>query len=332
MPYRVIRLLAYAPLLSCLVSSGWLAQANDTAAQLSVGGLTFTRTDAISIEFEHLTISPAMVRVRYRFRNRTAKDILLTVAFPLPDRVLSEERDSDNAIPVPDSPNFVGFETRIEGIPASFTVDQRALFKGRDITNELQTLGLAVQPNSDFADQVRMLPALSRDQLTESGLIGDDGEPNWTVRTRFVRQQTFPARRIVNVEHQYHTSLGGSAYTGLLKEYRNRTLVHYRRQYCVDNTFLSSVDRAIARYGAKELHESFMTYVLSTGANWAGPIREFVLVVDKGSPAALVSFCGENVRKVSPTTFMMTKKNFTPTRNLNVLIIGREIDLSNDKP
>ena len=51
--------------------------------------------------------------------------------------------------------------------------------------------------------------------------------------------------------------------------------------------------------------------------------RAFRLVVDKGSPDALVSFCGEGVRKIAPTQFEMRKDNFTPTRDLDVLILAR---------
>ena len=38
------------------------------------------------------------------------------------------------------------------------------------------------------------------------------------------------------------------------------------------------------------------------------PIGRFRLVVDKGAPGNLVSFCGEGVRKISPTRFEMSVK------------------------
>ena len=62
-------------------------------------------------------------------------------------------------------------------------------------------------------------------------------------------------------------------------------------------------------------------YILTTGANWAKPIGDFRLVVDKGKPGNLVSFCGEGVRKISPTQFEMRKRNWRPTRDLEVLIL-----------
>jgi len=63
--------------------------------------------------------------------------------------------------------------------------------------------------------------------------------------------------------------------------------------------------------------------VLTTGANWAGPIGDFRLTVDKGEPDSLVSFCADGVKKIGPTTFEVRHANFTPIRDLNVLILYR---------
>jgi hypothetical protein len=40
--------------------------------------------------------------------------------------------------------------------------------------------------------------------------------------------------------------------------------------------------------------------VLVTEANWKAPIGDFHMVIDKGAPANLVSFCGTGVRKTGP--------------------------------
>jgi len=67
--------------------------------------------------------------------------------------------------------------------------------------------------------------------------------------------------------------------------------------------------------------ESWISYVLTTGANWGGPIKHFKLTVDKGSPKNYVSFCGEGVRKVGPTTFEMTAEDFYPQKDLDFLLL-----------
>ena len=55
----------------------------------------------------------------------------------------------------------------------------------------------------------------------------------------------------------------------------------------------------------------------------AGPIGNFRLVVDKGDANNLVSFCSDGVKKIGPTQFEMRKSDFTPERNLYVLILKR---------
>jgi hypothetical protein len=62
-----------------------------------------------------------------------------------------------------------------------------------------------------------------------------------------------------------------------------------------------------------------VSYILTTANNWSGPIGKFRLVVDKGDSDAIVSFCGENVRKISPTEFEMTA-DYVPLRELDILI------------
>ena len=69
-------------------------RANDSAAELSIGGLQFLRSNTIAIESEDLRISLDRVQVRYQFVNTSDKPVTLTVAFPLPDIDLSEERVS----------------------------------------------------------------------------------------------------------------------------------------------------------------------------------------------------------------------------------------------
>jgi hypothetical protein len=61
------------------------ARANDSTAEIALGGLTFTKSDAISMDSEDLYISRDRVRVKYRFTNTTDAPIDALVAFPLPE-------------------------------------------------------------------------------------------------------------------------------------------------------------------------------------------------------------------------------------------------------
>ena len=56
------------------------------------------------------------------------------------------------------------------------------------------------------------------------------------------------------------------------------------------------------------------------------------MIVDKGDPQTLVSFCGDGVKKIGPTTFEMTAKNYTPQRDIDVLFIETLLELLNRRP
>ena len=44
-------------------------------------------------------------------------------------------------------------------------------------------------------------------------------------------------------------------------------------------------------------------------------------MVDKGDEDNLVSFCGDDVKKIGPTTFEMHKTDFYPEKDLDILIL-----------
>jgi hypothetical protein len=144
--------------------------------------------------------------------------------------------------------------------------------------------------------------------------------------TKYCWQQTFPARSELVIEHRYQPSIGRTVQTRFgdpqaAKEDRYRELL---KTYCVDRDLLATLERARPAAGAegrRPYADSTIHYTLTTGANWAGPIRDFRLVVDKGDPDHLVSFCGEGVKKFGPTQFEMRKTNFTPKADLFVLIL-----------
>jgi hypothetical protein len=92
----------------------------------------------------------------------------------------------------------------------------------------------------------------------------------------------------------------------------------------LDDAFLSAAARAqksIQRREGATLMERRVGYILSTGANWAGPIRDFRLIVDKGSDRNLVSLCGQNVKKISATSFEMRATDYWPEGNIELLIL-----------
>ena len=309
---------------------------NDSAAELSIGGLRFTRTSEITIDSEELRISMDRVNVRYQFNNISGKPVTLTVAFPLPDIDLSEAENI--ALPSNDPVNFVDFETKIDGVPAKFSINQRALVGDKDVTSILSRLKLPLLPIGSREVRLQDLPASTRDELVSGGLLlpagtSDSGRPNysfgWIVKTSAVRQQTFPLDHSVTVEHRYRPSVGSSFDTILRKPLRqNKALAgevaRYRTEFCVSDSFLAAVDKlAGVNPNKSAIQERRISYVLNTGANWAAPIKNFKLTIDPGAADRLVSFCNGGLKATAPNTLEFTATDFKPNADLKILFVGR---------
>lgn len=333
----------FAALLATCAAVSWdsgasPSRANDTSAELAVGGLVFIKNAEVSIESEDLTITPDTVTVRYVFINQSPSPVTLTVAFPLPDIDLAD--GANLAFPAGDPVNFVGFATKVDGKPINFTINQRAMLDNKDVTARLREMGIALLPIGAQQLKINELPAPTRDRAVTAGLLVQSGtndkgvplyEPTWTLKTSVVRQQTFPPGKPVSVEHRYRTSVGMSFDTVLRQGLRQKKALEsevqrYKTNYCILDDFLKSIDKLAGPDEANKakIMERRISYVLKTGANWAGPIKNFHLVVDKGQPDRIVSFCGDGVKKISATAFEMRASDFTPTRDLNIIIVGRK--------
>ena len=314
--------------------TGPAACANDTAAEAPLGGLTFTKSNTISMESEDLYISRDLVRVHYRFINKTDAPIDTLVAFPLPD-IPPETREED----LPDymlvAMSDLKFKTSVDGQPLALQRVEQAFFKGRDVSARLLALGIPLNRFAEgFDAAINRLPNAERGRLIADGLIRDDGfsEPIWTglwtLRTTLTRHQTFPPQKAITVEHAYVPMAGGTVGARFDPQYRTQVspsdFAEMRRKYCIDDDWLRSIDkklRSLKKGDNSRYNEVWLGYVLKTGANWRGPIGDFHLVIDKGKPDSDVSFCAEGVKKISPTQFEVRRSNFTPNNDLDILII-----------
>jgi hypothetical protein len=314
------------------------ALANDSTAQLATGGLIFVHNDDVEMRSEDLFISAGEVKVRYRFFNKTDRDVRVLIAFPMPE--IKAEQEVTLALPSDDPVNTLAFSTLVNGQPVKTQVEQRVMAAGIDRTQYLRDLGLPLAPHLGTTnDALDRLPREKWDDLVRLGLaeIGeyDVGKgpqkhlsARWALHTTFYWEQVFPAKTETVIEHRYKPSVGETAGTALggRNIEREGWFKAYERKYCLDKSFHAAVARA--RQAAPEdngapFSEERIDYILKTGANWSGPIGEFRLVVDKGHPDNLVSFCGQGVKKISPTQFEMVKKNFRPEGNLSVLILKK---------
>jgi hypothetical protein len=306
------------------------ALGNDSEAAINLGGIELVQNQVVSMDSEDLYISKEQVRVRYRYTNHSDKDLELTIAFPLPPiRAADEEFYGDQGIP-----DFtkLEFHTEVDGRPVKFQLMKRAEVKGKDVTERLTQRGWPLDWVTGSGDQpafvARLTPAQKSTAVAE-GLLrkAENGEhfPNWDVYTHVTRKQNFPAHRAVDVTHRYAPMIGGSV-AGSLEPGVRQAFPGNIRQYCVDKAFLAAFDKKLAARRKDEsvpmaYSETWIGYVLSSGRNWRGPIGDFRLVVDKGKPENMVSFCMAGVKKIAPTQFEVRRKNFEPKGDLEVLIV-----------
>lgn len=310
------------------------AAANDSVASMGAGGLVLERTDGIEMRSEDLYVSAREIRVRYRFYNRTARDIATLVAFPMPE--LKGGIENDVAL---EDPLRMPFTTTVNGRRVATNVEQKAMLNGVDHSGLIRGLGLPLTPRGEATiAALGTLPQPQVDMLVEMGLVEDRSwtdagvrhlelVPLWTLKTTHYWTQVFPAGRELDVRHRYAPAIGGSA-GSLFGDPAMAGSENHNEQatrYCTDDAFWNGARRMRAR--GLYLSETWVDYILTTGANWAEPIGEFRLVVDKGSSRNLVSFCGEGVRKIGPTQFEIRRRNYTPAQDLSVLILtGTRID------
>ena len=328
------RLIILSSLLAALATP---SRANDSSAALSTGGLTLTRNDVIEMDSEDLFISKQAIRVAYRFRNPTAATVTTLVAFPMPDIDVSGPEENV-AIPTEDPANFLDFRTRANGAPVVAQVEQKVFAGGVERTALLRDWGVPLNPHLRATGEA--LDRLSDDRKAQALKEGfaekeeyDAGKgwethlgPRWTLKTTWFWEQSFPPGETL-IEHAYTPSVGGSTGTSIAgPEWgKDEDSAAMTKRFCLDADFVASVERSrrAAKADYAPLAEDRISYVLKTGANWAKPIRAFRLVVDKGLPENLISLCAPGIRKTSPTQFEWRRENFTPDRDLDVLILKK---------
>ena len=328
--------------------AGAPALANDTTAELAAGGLEFVRNPVVEMRSEQLFVSTKEVRVTYHFFNTSDRPVTNLVAFPMPD-ITVDNPDWNVVVPTDDPVNFLAFSTQANGQPVTTQVQQKASAMGVDRTAMLQSLGLPLAPQLKATyDALDALPKDKWQELIDLGMAETyeygttaDGkmtthlEPRWTLSTTYYWQQTFPPKQEVVIEHRYKPSVGASVGTEVgyqpvktdpqFAADLKRQLAAYTAKYCMDASFIAAAtqaqQKAKQKGGDTLLGEKRIDYILKTGANWDGPIKDFTLTIDKGDPDNLLSFCGTGVKKLSPTQFQVHYTDYDPASDLAILIL-----------
>jgi hypothetical protein len=314
--------------------------ANETALELSTGGLVFVRNENLDMLWEDLAISPSEISIRYRIFNKSENEVPVLIVFPMPD-IHVETPDDSFAVPTDDPVNLLAFSVSVNGEPVSPAVEQRVIAAGLDRTEFLRNLEIPLAPHLASTNQVLdRLPPEKWDDLRRIGLAEveeyDSGggmkkhlAARWTLQTTFFWQQNFAPRVETLIEHRYKPSLGAFPQTqlGSPNEAKEPWYDDYKERYCFNYEFLAALERARKAAESKfgtPYAEQRIEFAHKTWANGLGtPVKEFRLTVDKGSPDNLVSFCGEEAKKISETESQVFKSDYRPDGNFGVLFLKK---------
>lgn len=333
-------------LLALIAAPAW---ANDGFGGLSATGLTFGQTEAVSMEEERLFIGIDRIAVDYVFRNLTDQDVTGEVIFPLPPIHVGMLLESSFNMPEdPDRKNLVNFTATVDGQPVAVKIGRIAVIEpqteeywvpsslqydtpGRDVTADLERLGLPLSLNPDkILGALLGLDEAKRAEVTALGLAEyyGDGQstyvyPMWSVALRYHWTQTFPAGKTLAISHAYENRSPGGLFTWSHppEEYQDYLV----DQYCIDEGTSNALARVLEQPPVDgEVYSMGLSwniaYILRTANSWAGPIKRFTLTVDKGDPGNIVSLCADGIKKTGPTTFVMEKTDYTPDRDLHILV------------
>ena len=318
-------------LLLTILCLPFIAQANDSTGTVSTGGVEYIKNEHIAMQKENLFISQDKIKVEYEYRNLTDKDITETVLFPLPEVILHDYGDfahtqslinsfkiyaNDKEIKPTTHVRAFFYETKNAGN------EEKKELVSHDVTDILRACGLTeeelMEPwlrKSDSANKKILKcqdPRLAKYSYKD---FEDSQDITWGGQIIYSWQQTFKANSITQIQHEYTPLVGGGL--GLPE------LVNYKKfadTFCIDPAFKKSVK---AKSQGIYYHE--LGYILKTGANWAKPIADFTLTIERPKDQ-IVSFCWKGkgeVKKVlqndKVVQYQVKEKDFLPQHDLEVL-------------
>lgn len=305
----------------CVASS---VVANDSTGYVGTGGIEYLKNKNIAMQSEDLFISKKLIQVDYQFKNLSQRDITETVLFPLPKAQNYIEHDFADVNGLVES-----FKVTVNGKALKPKAHVRAFLPSNaneynqdenfqaDVTSALLKCGLTEQElmlpwrEEDSDNDVKVgqkIKACQNPKVQKLLSLQDSDYVRWQSQVIYSWQQTFKANTITLVSHQYQPLVGGSV--SLYPD-------EYNHQFCMDQNFKQGLKKAQSQNASF----SALSYILTTGANWAKPIQNFKLTIER-EPNELVSFCWKgHVKKISSTQFQMAEKNFIPKQDLDVIFV-----------
>ncbi|MCO6504356.1 MAG: DUF4424 family protein [Snodgrassella sp.] len=303
-----------------IVFFSFVATANDSTGYASTGGINYIKNHHISMETEDLYISKDKINVAYQFKNLTNRDITETILFPFP---ALDGMDGDFA----DTEGLLNsFQVKVNGkaikpkrhVNIFFPPKNKAGSKPIDVTVALAACGVSEKLllnswklNDDISEKIAVCPNQELQKLLK---YYDDWESEWKIQITYSWQQTFKANAITRVEHHYRPLVGGGINT--IQDLNGQL----KKNFCIDKNFTQKVFRLHDKADRTPLILTReLSYILTTGANWAKPIGRFTLTIER-KPNEVVSLCWDkSLKKINATQFRAVKTNFIPQHDIDIV-------------
>jgi Domain of unknown function (DUF4424) len=340
---------------SLLLGGVFSASANDTFVHESAGNLMFVQTNSVAIQRERLVIGPPIqpnpaftatipIHVEYELENASGAPVKARIGFPsaacsLGDYINAKHMTflSGSAATCPKEPKMnlvVDGGQMIGQWGFVFLRDRAPLGNGPSDAGLGKRIGALINLVRDpderfFAQDPEFLrdAKLLCDQLGGKMKDADcSAFERILVHRTFLWDYTFPAHAKTHVVHDYQVGASWNLHPDD---------VFHTDAFCLNDPstrpawtkYMDRVHRDEATFNARKSDnypyplEFFTEYVLKTGALWAGPIKDFELVIRKSSPQQLISTCFTGLTKTTPLEFRTHRANFKPSEDLRILYL-----------
>lgn len=293
---------ALAALFMCMSCS---TLANDSSVGDDNGSIIFLKQANISMDKEKLVIAKDKITVDYLFRNNSPKSKRVNMAFPMPAMYFGDG----------DHNEISDFKLTVNG---NTTQTQRrfvVMLGDKDITKEIRQLGWDEKSLIRLAERDMPYDMSTEDRKLHPDWLSEGNMIRFTLHEYFMWQQYFPAKKTVRIQHSYSPSLSSSV------PLAPSGIIEWNKKHACINKPTQAAIKQLGKYNQYGvINWAELSYILKTGNNWQGPIKDFHLVLKKDSPKDIISLCfKEKLKKTSPTTFEFKKKNFRPTQDLLIL-------------
>lgn len=301
----LIPTLPCALVLALCLSALQPSRANDSSFADDNGSLRLTTNAHISMDKETLLVSEQLVRVDYVFTNTSTQDLGVDMTFPMPPMYFGPG----------DHNTIEDFRIWVNGAPLRPQRKLVALLNGQtDVMPQLTKLGwteaqlIQMLATGQQPRGKKPLPAAWFDAEGQAG-------PRIRLHEWFVWRQHFPAGQSLSISHSYKPGVS----TGV-PQTPAFVFENFNKLACIDAGTRAAIRQ---REGNVGVMWAWLRYVLVTGNNWQGPIKDFTLRIRRDDPRQVISTCFEGaLQKVDAHTFEFRARNWRPQEDLGVLFIG----------